>query len=338
MNVTKNALTKALNCLNEYPKSSLKKDDLIDIYNEIFNEKNINNFIKIINYNIYKILSQLEQAESGIYIDNKYRKDVDFLKNILIIEKEDNKEEKIYIEFTNGMKDNFAKFINSKNEDKIKNNQKIVNLIINIIEVYGLMQVDYELSNMLNDLLVDEIDVDYLIELVDYNIDIRRKTVIPNCETDLFIMNNNIYNPQDIFDERRKRNLEYKKYTIEELKNKNLESLMKCDEAQKVIKFLKDINYEMPETLVKAFIVNIMSSVQINVKDFMNVQNLNIDNIDEANEYLQLIMNLHNNIPHYVLCGYSPNELMKMQLEEIKKEEENNKNNKISRNDLCPCR
>lgn len=103
------------------------------------------------------------------------------------------------------MKDNFAKFINSKNEDKIKNNQKIVNLIINIIEVYGLMQVDYELSNMLNDLLVDEIDVDYLIELVDYNIDIRRKTVIPNCETDLFIMNNNIYNPQDIFDERRKK-------------------------------------------------------------------------------------------------------------------------------------
>lgn len=337
MNVTKNALTKALNCLNEYPKSSLKKDDLIDIYNEIFNEKNINNFIKIINYNIYKILSQLEQAESGIYIDNKYKKDVDFLKNTLIIEEVDNDKDKLYIEFANGMKDNFSNFINLKNENKVKYNQKIVNLIINIIEVYGLMQVDYELFNMLNDLLEDEIDVDYLIELIDYNIDIRRETVIPICETDLFIMNNNIYNPQDILEERRKRNLEYKKYTIEELENKNLESLMKCDDAQKVIKFLKNINYEMPETLVKAFIVNIMSSVQINVKDFMNVENLNIDNINQANEYLQLIMNLHNNIPHYVLCGYSPNELMKIQLEEMKKQEENNKKNKIGRNDLCPC-
>lgn len=39
MNVTKNALTEALNYLNEYPKSSLKKDDLIDIFNEMFNEK-----------------------------------------------------------------------------------------------------------------------------------------------------------------------------------------------------------------------------------------------------------------------------------------------------------
>lgn len=67
------------------------------------------------------------------------------------------------------------------------------------------------------------------------------------------------------------------------------------------------------------------------------VEKLNIDNVDQANEYLQLIMNLHNNIPHYVLCSYSPNELMKMQLEEMKKQEENNKKNKISRNDLCPC-
>lgn len=337
MNVTKNALTKALNYLNEYPKSSLKKDDLIDIFNEMFNGKNINNFIKIINYNIYKILSQLEQAESGIYIDNKYKKDVDFLKNTLIIEEVDNDKDKLYIEFANGMKDNFANFINLKSEKKVKYNQKIVDLIINIMETYGIMQVDYELSNMLNDLLFDEIDVDYLIELIDYNIDIRRNTVIPNCDTDLFIMYNHIYNPQEILDERRKRNLDYKKYTIEELENKNIEFLIKCDDAQKVVNFLKNINYEMPEALVRVFIVKIMSSVKIDVKDFINVENLNIDNIDQANEYLQLIMNLHNNIPHYALCGYSPNELMKIKLEEMKKQEENNKKNKIGRNDLCPC-
>ena len=337
MNVTKNALTKALNYLNEYPKSSLKKDDLINIFNQMFNRKNINNFIKIINYNIYKILSQLEQAESGIYIDNKYKKDVDFLKNTLIIEKVDNDKDKIYIEFANGMKNNFANFINLKNEKKVKYNQKIVDLIINIMETYGIMQVDYELSNMLNDLLFDEIDVDYLIELIDYNIDIRRNTVIPNCDTDLFIMYNHIYNPQEILDERRKSNLDYKKCAIEELANKNIESLIKCDDAQEVVKFLKNINYEMPESLVKVFIVKIMSSVKIDVKDFMNVENLNIDNIDQANEYLQLIMNLHNNIPHYALYGYSPNELMKIKLEEMKKREENNKKNKIGRNDLCPC-
>ena len=44
MNVTKNTITKALNYLNEYPKSSLRKDELIDIYNKMFDKKNINNF------------------------------------------------------------------------------------------------------------------------------------------------------------------------------------------------------------------------------------------------------------------------------------------------------
>ena len=39
MNVTKNAITKALNYLGEYPKSSLKKDDLFEIFNEMFKEK-----------------------------------------------------------------------------------------------------------------------------------------------------------------------------------------------------------------------------------------------------------------------------------------------------------
>ena len=93
--------------------------------------------------------------------------------------------------------------------------------------------------------------------------------------------------------------------------------MIKNDEAQEAINFLKNINYEMPESLVRDFIIKIMRTAKIDVKDFMNVENLKFDNIDQANEYLQLIMNLHNNIPHYALYGYSPNELMKNQLEDL---------------------
>ena len=39
MNVIKNAITKALNYLNVYSKSSLKEDELIDIYNKMFDKK-----------------------------------------------------------------------------------------------------------------------------------------------------------------------------------------------------------------------------------------------------------------------------------------------------------
>ena len=84
MNVTKNTITKALNYLNEYPKSSLRKDELIDIYNKMFDKKNINNFWKVINYTMYNLLEQLEKTNSGIYVENKYKKDVKFLEMTLI--------------------------------------------------------------------------------------------------------------------------------------------------------------------------------------------------------------------------------------------------------------
>lgn len=339
MNVTKKALIEALNYLNEYPESSLKKNDLILELNKMYNE-NINKLLMIVNYKTYKLLEMLKNSNGeGICIGKEYEKNVKFLEKTLIIEEAiiDNEKNEIYIYFNDNMENRFSKFINSKNEKQIKKNQEMVDLILNIVNTYGIIQVDYELSNMLNDLLEEEIDVDYLIELIDYNIDIRRNTYIPNCDTDLFLVSNNLYNPQEIIGERRKRNLDYKKFTKDELKYNNLESLIKRDDAQKAIKLLKDINYEMPKLLVKAFILKIMCSVQIDVKDFINVENLKFDNIDQANKYLQLMMNLHNNIPHYALYGYSPNELMKIQIEEIKKQEESSKNKKIGRNDPCPC-
>ena len=332
MNVTKNKLIEALNYLNEYPKTSLKKDDLISELNKIYNE-NINKLLLIVNYKIYKLIEMLKNGNGkGICIGKEYEKEVDFLEKTLIIEDAiiDNEKNEIYIYFNDNMENRFSKFINSKNENQVSKNEEIVDLIINIVNIYGIIQVDYELANMLNDLLEEEIDVDYLIELIDNNIDIRRNTYIPNCDTDLFLVSNNVLNSQEIIDERRKRQLDYKKYSKEELKNNNIESLIKTNEAQEVINFLKNINYEMPESLVRAFIIKIMRTAKIDVKDFMNVENLKFDNIDQANEYLQLIMNLHNNIPHYALYGYSPNELMKNQLEEIKKQEEYNKRNKNS--------
>ena len=218
MNVTKNTITKALNYLNEYPKSSLKKDELIDIYNKMFDKKNINNFCKVINYTMYNSLKQLEKANSGIYVENKYKKDVEFLEKTLIIEESDNMNNEMHIEFTEGMKENFAIFINSKNEKIVKNNQKIVDLIINIMGTYGIMQIDYELSTMIDSLLNDEIDVELLFELIDYNIDLKRNvSIVTDNRDEMYLMHNSIYKPQEIMDERYKRKLDYKHYSIDEL-------------------------------------------------------------------------------------------------------------------------
>ncbi len=337
INVTKNKLTKALEYLGEYPKSSLKKDELIELLEDLYSEDKIEHLTNVINYEMYNLLKKLVSANGGIYVSVEKEHEANLLYYILIIAEPTKIDKKMYIRFEDNMKEKIAKLINEKNEKTIKENQKIVDLVINIIGTYGIMQVDYELANMLHNLLHKDIDFDELIELIYYNIDLRRKVFISECDTDLFLMSNEICDPQAIMDERVKRKLDYKEYTIEELKTKNKEALINCEEAKKIIEFLKEREFEEPKRLVMTYIYEIMTSPEINFQNLLNVEGLNIKDIDEANEYLQLIMNLHNNIPHYALYGYSPNDLMKMSIEAMKKEEKQKKKNKIGRNDPCPC-
>ena len=337
INATKNKIIKALNILGKYQKSSLKKIELIKILEELYNEENIVHLTYIINYNMYNLLKELVNANDGIYVDIEKEDEVNLLYNILIILEPVKIETKFYIRFEDGMKERIKKIINEENEKIIKEHQKIANLVINIVETYGIIQVDYELVNMLNNLLNEEIDVEELIELLFYHLDLRRKTFIPESSEDLFLTSNEIFDPQAIIDERRKRNLDYKEYTIDELKCKNREALINCDEAKKILSFLKKKKFENPEGLVRAYIYDIMTSTEINIQNFMNVEGLNIEDLDEANEYIQLIMNLHNNIPHYALYGYSPNDLMELCKKELEREKERIQKEKISRNDLCPC-
>ena len=338
INVTKNKVIKALNYLGEYPKSSLKKDELIKLLEDLYNEENIVHLTYIINYSMYNLLKELMDANDGIYVGIEKEDEVNLLSNILMIVEPIKIETKFYIRFEDGMKEKIKKFINVKNEKIVKKHQEIADLIINIIETYGIMQVDYELANMLSNLLKKEIDVEELIELLEYNLDLRRKTVIPKSNVDLFLISNAIFDPQAIMDERRKRNLDYKAYTIEELKCKNRKALINCDEAKKILSFLKKKKFENPEGLVMAYIYDIMTSTEINIQSFMNVEGLDIKDLDEANEYIQLIMNLHNNIPHYALYGYSPNDLLELSRKEWERKKERVKKNKIGRNNLCPCR
>ncbi len=337
VNVTKNKIIKALKYLGEYPKSSLRKDELIELLEDLYNEENIVHLTYIINYNMYSLLTELMNAKGGIYVSIEKEDEVKLLSNILIIVEPVKIETKFYIRFEDGMKEKIKKFINEENEKIIKENQKIVDLIINIIETYGIIQIEYELANMLYNLLNEDIDVEELIELLEYNIDLRRKAFISESKVDSFLISNEIYDPQAIIDERGKRNLDYKGYTIEELKCKNRKALINCDEAKKILSFLKKKKFENPEKLVKTYIHDIMISPEINIQNFMNVKGLNIKDLNEANEYVQLIINLYNNIPHYDLYGYSPNDLMELSKKELEREKEKNKKNKIGRNDLCPC-
>ena len=337
MNVTKNKLIEALNYLGEFPKISLKKDELIEKLNQFY-DKNIKQLATVINVDIYNLIKRLaKEDENGIDVNLKYELEVNFLESILIIEESIIDNNKIHIRFHEGMKNKLAKFINNENEKIIKKNQIIVDMIINIVDIYGLIK-DYELLDMLNKFLNYNINMSYLIQLINLQIDLRNEIIIGDTKNgnEIYLMTTLISNPEEIIYERERRDLYYKEYTKQELNRNIFESLVERREVREVIEFLKKKKVEFAKEATITMIMYIMNIVQIDVNDFMELIKIDFKDIDEAKEYLRLVMNLHNNIPHYSLYGYSPNELLEMQLEKSSVKEERKKS-KIGRNDPCPC-
>ena len=336
MNVTKNKLIVALNYIGIYPKSTLNKENLTKEFNDFY-EHNINSLVLVINPTIYGLLKKLVKSkENFISVSKKFEDEIRFLEEALIIDMPVKDKSKTLINFSTGMKEKFANFINSKNELTIKANNLIVNLIINLVEVYGLIQ-DYEIVKMINKYLSIYISVEALRMLLDTQIDLKSDIYLAEYGDETFIVSALVDNPQDILEERYNRDLTYKDFSLDELLNNSLENILERQEPKEVIQFLKSKGVFKPYEIVMNMIVYIMCIPKINIQHFYQLINLNFENIDEANEYLKLLMDLHNNIPHYSLYGYSPAELSKILIKKQKDDEEKSKESKVGRNDPCPC-
>lgn len=336
MKVTKNKLIEALKLLGRFPAKSMKKYELMEMLNNMYNE-NIDELIFIINNEIYDILKRLVKADDkGIGIYREYEKEVYFLEEILAIDEPIIDEEKIYIKFSEGMKEKFAKFINKKNEKKVNVTHIITDTIINIVDVYGVVE-DYEVFNMLNNLLNFEVDLDLMYMLMFNQIDLLDEVVMINYEGERYFVSRVVDYPEEIIEVRKTRDLYYKSYTLNELEERKICNLINCKEAKEIIDFMEKRKIKYSIEIISNMIFMIMNMPQSNIDELKKLINIDLNDVDEVNEYLQLILNLHNNIPHYVLYGYSPNELFKIELKERQNEQELKKKQKVGRNDPCPC-
>ena len=324
MNITKNKLIEALKYLGKYPKTNSKKEELIhELYN-MYNEANICKLVKIINYNIYDLIKRLVNSNGkGIYVDECNGLELDFLETTLIIEEPVVNYTQIYINFAKGMKEKFEKFINKKTEKEIRNIQGNVDLIINILETYGVVKLYYDLPLMLNRMLKKPIEFELILELININIDLRRNAFVGEDDDGTYVVYSLIEEPSEIILERRMRDLECKILSLKELEDRSFSALIMKEEAQKIVSFLERKETELPELLTIALMFNIMAKPQMDIIDYINIIDLKFKNMEEAEEYIQLVTELNNNIPHYCLYGYSPKDLIKLKIEEKNKDTEN---------------
>lgn len=336
MNVTKNELKEALDTLGVFPKSSLKKEELLKEFYQFFDERS-EQFIAIINPRIYQIMKKLMKADkNGIEVELETEPEVNFLGEVLLISEPVFTDEKIHIQLREEMKDRVAKMILPKYEKVIKQMQIIVDFIIHLMDAYGIME-DYKVCDKITQFLGIQINPHMLLALSLYHVDLSYHIIITEFSDTLYLTNAFISHPEDLLMERESRDLTYKEYTLEELSEDIFDNLHQLKEVQKVIQFLEKRKVEFADEATLSMVLTIMSSPSIEIEDFMKLIPIDFADIHEANEYLQLVMDLHNSIPHYALYGYSPKELVEMQKEKIEQEENEKKKKKVGRNDPCPC-
>lgn len=336
MNVTKNELITALNYIGIFPKSSLKKEELNQKFNDFY-EHDIDILGLVINSKIYELLEKLvESDEEYTKVSNEFENEIDFLEKALIIDSPVKSNKKIQIKFNPGMEAKFSKFINCKNRATIRANDLIVNLIVNITEVYGLVE-DYEITKMIKKYLSIDFPIKSLMILLDFQLDLRNNVYIVDYGDNSFIVSNLVEHPLDIIKERELRDLTYKDFSFEELEDNSFERWLDRPEAIEIEKYITSKGIKKTVELILNMIIYFMCTPKIDIQYLLDLVEIPFDNIDDGNKYLQLVMNLHNNVPHYCLYGYSPSELTKILIQKQKEDEKKAKETKVGRNDPCPC-
>ena len=336
MNILKNDLFNALELLGENPKRTDLKKDLEEKFNYIYKD-NINHLIFVLNYNMYDLIKQLVNAnDKGIDISDEYQSEIEFLQETLIISIESIKNHKMHIAFQESMKEKFTSFINDVNYDKIRRYTIATQFLINYAEAYGIMKCK-DAVDILNNMANLKLSLSDVTELLKYNVELRKVIDVIQINDEIYFRIIFLDNPNEILKERKKRNLTYKEINVRDFGNYSLAVLMTREESLAILNFFKKKKLETPEMIIAEMIAYILIQVEPDMKGLLEFADINFSNDKEINDYLQLLMNLYNNLPHYCLYGYSPKELTQLKIEQYKEQESATKKNKIGRNDPCPC-
>ena len=118
-----------------------------------------------------------------------------------------------------------------------------------------------------------------------------------------------VYNIEEILEEREKRNITYKKYSLKELEM-IIDGQFKPSQAElDLYEFLCDIHAE-GQNLFYYISNQISTNTDSNdITDYMHIKELQLNRKD-LEKYLDLYNNAYNHIAQYALYGYSPIELM----------------------------
>ena len=317
--------------LEQDVKMTIKKEEILKMLPKVYNDLSVEKIIKILPYDSYLALEEIikyvkdnsnteDVTKKIISFYDKKDKGVKYLIDLMIVVLRVKKGKHTYYVDLEVLKA-LEKIYTDENRKKVEEYEKLEKIILGILYTYGVVENKYFLKTISrcmgkiipeNEILKFVFTRINLSKIVKYEyLEWENNTV---DEFITYLSSNNTFDNgfepsrNDVINiavEQKIRGLNYKKYTKDEYIAQAKSILGKREKD-----FLEYINqYEIiPNFIFELILVKIKSAVDVN-EWFMPI--LEEMEKDKVSEFLDKYKKFYNNLPSYVLCGYSPNEYSK---------------------------
>lgn len=185
-----------------------------------------------------------------------------------------------------------------------------------ILYTYGVVDFDFlreQICKCMNEIITEEELEDLYFKRLNLNLDVNYydiKWINTNQNQSFVTYLNEEWDEIDVGDiasEQKGRGLKYKIFKENELLKR--EEYLWNDDAQELFEFMKSTNDDIYQLTIE----RIMKKSELG-ENILNklIEKCRFKDDNEVERFMQLYMKWYNNNPQYPLCGYSPNELVKM--------------------------
>ncbi|MCY6369308.1 YecA family protein [Clostridium ganghwense] len=335
--LTKDELDEIRRKLDIKGVSKLKKADLIDVL-DIEIHKNLELiFERDLQNEEYKLIKKLINNKGFIQFDRKYIDVVKYLRRIGIVFSGilENGEEIIIIPVDfRGLIEELTD--SSKNTRNIKLREKWTNIVHGLLCYYGVLKFE-DLSNLVEKYSEGNFDSTSFNDILNNEVQKGSKIKYSNN----LYYHSEVKDPVAIYNKQEKcKDIEYYHVTKDMIEMANKGSLSK-EEIEVYNYLIKKfgMSKEYAEYLLKSCITSIKNDNEF--KDIVDniFQYLVFTDVNEANYFVGKINELYSSTRLWSLKGYTAVQMSKYEQKIINIQKETNKtvNNKIGRNEPCPC-
>lgn len=321
INTTKDTMIFVVNNVFEKGiKESTTKENILKMMPEIYENADEEKIIKLLPYKSYKALEELikyiktENDIKKFFYELEYT-GVKYLEEAMIIIMRAKHLEYNY-SLNPGVIEKLTKIYTKESAKIAERYGKIERLTMGILYTYGVVDFDFlreQICKCMNETITEEELEDLYFKRLNLNIDVDYYDIkwTNTNQTQSFVTYlNEEWDEIDVGDiatEQKGRGLKYKIFKESELLKR--EEYLWNDDAQKLFEFMKSTNDDIYQLTIE----RIMKKSELG-ENILNklIEKCRFKDDNEVERFMQLYMKWYNNNPQYPLCGYSPNELVKM--------------------------